>query len=144
MVSLCTTSAITFDKTTKKASGYSRFLDIERGIGGVDYSDKAGTKYERRYFSSAPDDVVAAHYKATGANKLHLRFALVAGEDINASDPKYDNNGEAFFAGKLPTVYYNARMKVVPTGGTMTRDEGRCGSEGCHRSEGDFLRSFYL
>ena len=109
-----------FDKTTKKASGYSRFLDIERGIGGVDYSDKAGTKYERRYFSSAPDDVVAAHYKATGANKLHLRFALVAGEDINASDPKYDKNGEAFFAGKLPTVYYNARMKVVPTGGTMT------------------------
>ena len=64
--------------------------------------------------------MVAAHYKATGANKLHLRFALVAGEDINASDPKYDKNGEAFFAGKLPTVYYNARMKVVPTGGTMT------------------------
>lgn len=109
-----------FDDKTKKAIGYSRFLDIERGIGGVDYSDKAGTKYERRYFSSAPDDVVAAHYKATGANKLHLRFALVAGEDINASDPKYDNNGEASFAGKLPTVYYNARMKVVPTGGTMT------------------------
>lgn len=109
-----------FDDKTKKAIGYSRFLDIERGIGGVDYSDQQGTKYERRYFSSAPDDVVAAHYKATGDDKLHLRFALVAGEDINASDPKYDNNGEAFFAGKLPTVYYNARMKVVPTGGTMT------------------------
>ena len=109
-----------FDEKTKRAIGYSRFLDIERGIGGVDYSDKAGTKYERRYFSSAPDDVVAAHYKATGANKLHLRFALVAGEAIEASDPKYDENGEAFFAGKLPTVYYNARMKVVPTGGTMT------------------------
>ena len=109
-----------FDEKTKKAIGYSRFLDIERGIGGVDYSDKQGTKYERRYLSSAPDDVVAAHYKATGANKLHLRFALVAGEAIEASDPKYDENGEAFFAGKLPTVYYNARMKVVPTGGTMT------------------------
>ena len=109
-----------FNTTDKKAFNYNRFLDIERGVGGVNFSDKAGTKYERRYFSSAPDDVVAAHYKATGANKLHLRFALVAGEDINASDPKYDNNGEAFFAGKLPTVYYNARMKVVPTGGTMT------------------------
>ena len=109
-----------FDEKTKRAIGYSRFLDIERGIGGVDYSDQQRTKYSRRYFSSAPDDVVAAHYKATGANKLHLRFALVAGEAIEASDPKYDNNGEAFFAGKLPTVYYNARMKVVPTGGTMT------------------------
>ena len=109
-----------FNTTDKKAFNYNRFLDIERGVGGVNFSDKAGTKYERRYFSSAPDDVVAAHYKATGDNKLHLRFALVAGEDINASDPKYDNNGEAFFAGKLPTVYYNARMKVVPTGGTMT------------------------
>ena len=109
-----------FNNKDKRAFNYSRFLDIERGIGGVDYSDKTGTKYERRYFSSAPDDVVAAHYKATGDDKLHLRFALVAGEDINASDPKYDNNGEAFFAGKLPTVYYNARMKVVPTGGTMT------------------------
>lgn len=109
-----------FDKSNNKASGYSRYLDIERGIGGVNYSDKTGTKYERRYFASAPDDVVAAHYKATGANKLHLRFALVAGEDINASDPKYDENGEVSFAGKLPTVFYNARMKVVPTGGTMT------------------------
>ena len=109
-----------FNTTDKKAFNYNRFLDIERGVGGVNFSDKAGTKYERRYFSSAPDDVVAAHYKATGDNKLHLRFALVAGEDINASNPKYDNNGEASFAGKLPTVYYNARMKVVPTGGTMT------------------------
>ena len=109
-----------FDEKTKRAIGYSRFLDIERGVGGVNFSDKAGTKYERRYFSSAPDDVVAAHYKATGDNKLHLRFALVAGEDINASNPKYDENGEVSFAGKLPTVYYNARMKVVPTGGTMT------------------------
>ena len=109
-----------FNTTDKKAFNYNRFLDIERGVGGVNFSDKAGTKYERRYFSSAPDDVVAAHYKATGGNKLHLRFALVAGEDINASDPKYDENGEVSFAGKLPTVYYNARMKVVPTGGTMT------------------------
>ena len=109
-----------FDEKTKRAIGYSRFLDIERGIGGVDYSDQQRTKYSRRYFSSAPDDVVAAHYKATGANKLHLRFALVAGEAIEASVPKYDENGEASFAGKLPTVYYNARMKVVPTGGTMT------------------------
>ena len=109
-----------FNTTDKKAFNYNRFLDIERGVGGVNFSDKAGTKYERRYFSSAPDDVVAAHYKATGDNKLHLRFALVAGEDINASNPKYDENGEVSFAGKLPTVYYNARMKVVPTGGTMT------------------------
>ncbi len=109
-----------FNTTDKKAFNYNRFLDIERGVGGVNFSDKSGTKYERRYFSSAPDDVVAAHYKATGDNKLHLRFALVAGEDINASNPKYDENGEASFAGKLPTVYYNARMKVVPTGGTMT------------------------
>ena len=109
-----------FNTTDKKAFNYNRFLDIERGVGGVNFSDKAGTKYERRYFSSAPDDVVAAHYKATGDNKLHLRFALVAGEDINASNPKYDENGEVSFAGKLPTVYYNARLKVVPTGGTMT------------------------
>ena len=109
-----------FNTTDKKAFNYNRFLDIERGVGGVNFSDKAGTKYERRYFSSAPDDVVAAHYKATGDNKLHLRFALVAGQDINASNPKYDENGEVSFAGKLPTVYYNARMKVVPTGGTMT------------------------
>ena len=109
-----------FNTTDKKAFNYNRFLDIERGVGGVNFSDKAGTKYERRYFSSAPDDVVAAHYKATGDNKLHLRFALVAGEDINASNPKYDENGEVSFAGKLPTVYYNARMKVVPTRGTMT------------------------
>lgn len=103
----------------KQASGYSRYLDIERGVAGVNYADAAGTRYERTYFASEPDDAVVALYKATGNNKLHLRFALVAGEGINATDPTYNATGEAAFSGKLPTVFYNARMKVVPTGGTI-------------------------
>lgn len=104
---------------------YVRYLDIETATGGVNFSDNAGTtSYTRRYIASNPDKVVAVRYAAQGEKKLSLRFSVNPGSGINASDVTYAD-GEATFGGKLTTVTYNARFRVVPSGegATMTATE---------------------
>ena len=109
----------------KTLLNYVRYLDLDKGIGGVNFSDKAGTKYTRRYLASAPDGVIAARYTAEGANKLHLVFRLIPGEELHADNATYSADGTGSFHGKLQTVYHNARIKVVPVGGTLrATDEG--------------------
>ena len=102
--------------STNSAKDYVRWLDIENGTAGVRYTDYDGsTTYERTYFSSEPDQVVAARYSATGDNKLTLQFSYAPGEGISASAVTYADD-EATFSGKLTTVSYNTRFRVVPTG----------------------------
>mgnify|MGYP003083569993 FL=1 len=109
-----------FDGTAnKKVLNYVRYLDIDKGIGGVNFADKDGTLYTRRYFASAPDGVVAARYTAQGANKLHLCFSLVPGDELHADNATYAADGTGTFNGKLQTIYHNALMKVIPVGGTL-------------------------
>ena len=109
-----------FDGTAnKKVLNYVRYLDIDKGIGGVNFADKDGTLYTRRYFASAPDGVVAARYTAQGANKLHLCFSLVPGDELHADNATYAADGTGTFNGKLQTIYHNALMKVIPVGGSL-------------------------
>lgn len=111
--------------TAKAAKGYVRYLDIENGTAGVRYTDNdESTSYERTYFVSEPDQVLAARYTATGDNKLYLKFSYAPGADINASTVAY-TDGQATFSGKLTTVSYNTRFRVVPVGdnATMTASE---------------------
>lgn len=106
---------------TKPATDYVRFLDIEKGVGGVNFTDAAGTKYTRRYLSSFPDGVIAVRYKAEGANKLSLHFSYKPGDELNNGTPSYTSAGYGSFSGQLTTVSYHTRFLVVPTGGTLTR-----------------------
>ena len=99
---------------------YVRYLDIETAVAGVKFTDQAGTQYTRRYLSSQPDGVIAALYEAEGANKLDLQFTLISGATLKTKKTQYAADGSGWFAGKLPTVFHNARFKVVPVGGTMT------------------------
>lgn len=92
---------------------YARYLDIQNGVGGVKYTNASkDTQYERKYITSAPHKVLAAHYTATGENKLNLRFAVQPDGAINATAVTYSNAG-ATFGGKLKTVDYNAQFRVV-------------------------------
>ncbi|MBQ6693513.1 MAG: glycoside hydrolase family 95 protein [Bacteroidaceae bacterium] len=103
------------------ATDYVRYLDIEEAIAGVKYYS-GGTVYSREYFASAPDNVIAIRYTADGG-KLSMQFALIPGKGINASTVQY-TDGNATFGGKLTTVSYNARLRVLPSGSnaTMTAD----------------------
>ena len=109
--------------TTRPAKGYVRFLDIDQGVGGVEFADADGTQYSRRYIASEPDGVIAAHYTSDGTNKMHLLFTLVAGDELHNTPVVYGEDGTATFGGKLKTVYYGARFKIVAADGTMTKTE---------------------
>ncbi len=108
------------------ARDYYRSLDIHQGTGHVHYTSPDGqTTYDRTYLSSQPDQIIAVHYKAQGKDKLHMRFSMVAGEDINATAVTYNvsTTGAAYgaFMGNLTTVSYAARMRVVPVDGTVEK-----------------------
>lgn len=106
--------------TDKAASDYVRLLDLTTATGKTMFKSAAGVEYTREYIASNPARVVVAHYTASKGGKLSFRFTMAAGS-ITA-DPTYAD-GEGTFSGKLETISYNARMKVIPTGGTMTTDE---------------------
>ncbi|MBR4160918.1 MAG: glycoside hydrolase family 95 protein [Bacteroidaceae bacterium] len=95
----------------ESVTDYVRYLDIEEGIAGVEFKNANGSKFTRKYLSSAPDQVIAAQYKAEGEDKLNLNFTLEPGEGIGASAVTYEN-GMAYFTGKM-TVKHAARLHVV-------------------------------
>ena len=90
---------------------YVRYLDIEEGIAGVEFKNANGTKQTRKYFSSAPDQVIAGQYKSEGDDKMDLVFSLEPGTGINASKVTYEGN-TASYSGAM-TVKYAARLHVV-------------------------------
>lgn len=100
-------------------SDYVRYLDIEKGIGGVNFTSQNGTRYTRRYITSAPHKVLAAHYQAEGADKLHLRFTFRPDASINATSVVYED-ACATFDGKLKCVDYSTTFRVVTNDGTVT------------------------
>ncbi len=91
---------------------YVRYLDIEEGVAGVEFKNAKGTKQVRKFFSSAPDQVIAGNYTVEGEEKLNLLFRLDPGTGINAGNVVYEGN-TASFTGAMTSVNYAARVHVV-------------------------------
>ncbi len=107
------------------AQDYCRLLDLTNATGRVTFKspDKSVT-FSREYLASRPAGAIVARYAADKGGQVSLRFTLNAGKPGLKASTTYAD-GEAGFSGKLETVSYNARLKVVPTGGEMTTtDEG--------------------
>lgn len=96
---------------------YVRYLDIEEGIAGVEFRNANGSRFVRKYLSSAPDQVIAAQYKAEGEDKMNLSFTLEPGTGIGAGEVIYEN-GTASFTGAM-TVKYAARLHVIADEGAV-------------------------
>ena len=101
---------------------YTRYLDIEQGVGGVNYTSKGGTRYTRQYFTSAPHRVMAVRYHAEGSEPIHVRIAYEPDASINATGLTY-SNAVAQFGGKLRTVSYDTQFRVVTADGTVATTE---------------------
>lgn len=109
-----------FDYTSKKAAkNYYRQLDLTTATGKVYFENQEGLAYTREYIVSHPAHVIAARYKAAEKGKINLLFTLESGKPGVNAETAYADGG-ATFNGKLQTVSYNARMKVVNIGGTAT------------------------
>ncbi|MCQ2119622.1 MAG: glycoside hydrolase family 95 protein, partial [Bacteroidales bacterium] len=96
---------------------YTRYLDLETGVGGVQYTNGDGrTFYERKYLASAPDSAVVALYKARGKEKMNVLFSLVPANGLGQVKVDYGEDGSASFEGMLDTLSFFARLQVVPSG----------------------------
>lgn len=107
---------------TFKASelkNYARYLDLEKGVAGVNYESASGTKFTRTYFASAPDNVMVVRYAAKGGrDKLHLLFTLKADAHIGAGAVQYAK-GKASFSGQGKTVSFGCQFRVARTDGKI-------------------------
>lgn len=106
--------------STKGVKDYVRTLDLTTATATAEWknTDKTVT-FRREYIASYPDQVVAVHLTASEPGQLSQRIYLWNSHNIRATYA----DGEGVFEGALQTVSYNARMKVIATGGTTTTDE---------------------
>ncbi|MBR6698757.1 MAG: glycoside hydrolase family 95 protein [Bacteroidaceae bacterium] len=102
---------------------YVRYLDIEEGIAGVQFKNGNGSLFTRKYFSSAPDQVIVGQYNAEGEDKMNLNFTIEPGLDISAGGVTYEN-GMAYFTGQM-TVKYAARLHVVADEGAIVETSSK-------------------
>ncbi len=111
-----------FDETdANAATDYYRALDLSTATGSSGFTSADGSvKYNREYIASNPDGVIAYHITASEPGKISQRYYFEPGVS-GAGDMNY-TDGEGNLSGNLQTVAYNCRIKVVPTGGTMTTD----------------------
>ena len=106
--------------TAKGVKDYVRTLDLSEAVATAEWknTDKSVT-FRREYIASHPDQVLAIHLTASEPGQLSQHFYLWNAHNLRGTYA----DGEGTFSGKLTTVSYNARMKVIATGGTTTTDE---------------------
>ena len=113
----------------KPIEAYNRYLDIIDGVAGTNFlSPDGSTTFRRRYFVSATDKVLVAHYEAEGNEALALGISYAPDKFINASGATYstetDGTASATFHGKLQVVSYDTRFKVKTDGTLSVTPEG--------------------
>ncbi|MBP3471913.1 MAG: glycoside hydrolase family 95 protein [Paraprevotella sp.] len=102
-----------------EASDYRRELDMQQAVARVVYTAN-GVKYKREYLSSAPDGAIVIHYTADQPGSISL---CVFQEDAHQQRPVYKDN-TITVNGRLETVSFSSRLKVVAQGGEMTASSG--------------------
>lgn len=101
---------------------YHRALDLSKAVASVNFSSTSGTKYTREYIASYPDNVIAFRYTADKPGMLSMRVSMLSGVEGDSGKTSYEGN-EAMFSGKLETVSYNARLKIISKGGSCLSDD---------------------
>ena len=124
------------------STDYRRYLDLEEGCAGVEYSSN-GVSYKREYIASYPDDVVAIRYQASEAKHINTHIILY---NANGAKPTYtfDNGtGVAVFSGTVPRTgttepeSFYCEARIVTKGGNISST-----SEGIQVSDADEMYVF--
>lgn len=106
------------NKNVGNAENYRRELDLTKAIASLEYT-QGGTVYEREYFCSNPDNVIAVRYKATGKEKLNVELLLINTQGNRAT---YTTEGAKFDGTLQNGMNYMAVMSVDAKGGTVSSD----------------------
>lgn len=111
-------------------SDYKRILSVDSALAVVQFA-KDGVNYERKYFISYPDNVMAMRFSADKKGKQNLTFSYspnpvstgditTDGTDGLAYSARLDNNGMA----------YVVRIRAITDGGTVSNAGGKLTVQG--------------
>ncbi|MBL7857980.1 MAG: glycoside hydrolase family 95 protein [Cyclobacteriaceae bacterium] len=119
----------------KEYTQYKRWLDLETGISAVDFSVD-GTRYHQEIFSSHPDQVIVMRIEADVPGSVSFSANLRGVRNqahSNYGTDYFEMNGwnadglmlsgkSADYLGVEGKLRYDARIKVIPEGGTVSVD----------------------
>ena len=111
---------INFDHPSNKYANYTRYLDLEKAVAGVNY-EVNGISYTREYFSSYPDKVIVMRFTAGKKGKISFRLDW---KDAHASQLLGQENSLSV-SGKLTLLSYEAYLKVLNEGGNVSNENGQ-------------------
>jgi alpha-L-fucosidase 2 len=125
-----------FFENEKEVTGYKRWLDLETGITGTEYSAN-GVTFKREVFSSVPDQVIVIRITASKPGTISFRASLRGCRnqahsnyatdyfrmDGTGSDGLMINGKSADYMGVVGALRYKVQLRAVPDGGEMTLDD---------------------
>lgn len=120
-------------KQAEDYKGYTRELSLDEAIGKVQYTTRDGITYTREYLASHPDGVVAVRFATAPQGKKGKISLEVAMHDTRTkvqTQKEILANGTISYSGKLETLTYNAKLRVVNKGGSCTARNGRIAIDG--------------
>lgn len=111
-------------------SDYKRILSVDSALAVVQFA-KDGVNYERKYFISYPDNVMAMRFSANKKGKQNVVFSYApnpvstGGMATNGTDglvytARLDNNG----------MDYVVRIRAIAQGGTVSNADGKLSVQG--------------
>lgn len=100
-------------------SNYRRELDLNNAVSTVSYS-MDGANYKRTYFASYPERVVAIRYECDKENGYDATITFDKGHTGDVIAAAGDD--VLTMSGSLTNLDYEAKLKVIPEGGTVTAD----------------------
>jgi len=113
------------DENLTAVTNYRRWLDIDESRAGVAYTAN-GVDYEREFFCSYPDKVIAIRFTASESGKINDNLILFNQNGITPTYEVVDGIGTVTFNGTVKRTgtsndeAYYCRMKVVANGGTVS------------------------
>ncbi|MDR1342282.1 MAG: glycoside hydrolase family 95 protein [Prevotellaceae bacterium] len=100
-------------------SAYTRYLNIETAVAGVEYKLK-DVSYTREYFASHPEGVIVLNFSASKKGQISFKLRL---EDAHEGAQTVEGNQIAV-SGKLTLLSYQARLAVLAEGGACRAEGG--------------------
>jgi len=122
-----------FFENQKDVSGYKRWLDLNTGITGVEYTAEDVT-FRREVISSAPDQIILVRLTASKPGSLTFKAQLRGIRNSDHSNYATDyfrmdgtgldglmvNGKSADYMGIEGKIRYRAQLKAIPEGGSMS------------------------
>ena len=135
-----------FEFGHKEPKHYRRALSLDNAVSTVSY-ECGGTEYEREYFLSYPDNVLAMRFTASKLGKLSFVIAPMisfCGDHCIAEGDGCGRTGEVFSShtdivmrgvSYYYGIKYEGRLRVKAYGGRVTNENGKIKVRGAESAE---------